>query len=639
MQHVLVRALRWGRRGLGCRQIARFTGALRPMAGSAGHPESGAGPPGSGAGAMEAHSVAYVMREKGLIIAGQLLERFAYVGVYALMPVYLMRYPMLLTSDATILVIHAFFFTTFFLALVAETLVAAGMATAAPTVALSALVVCGTAGVLAVSLVAALLAAQRMFVVYASTLFHAGAYASLVLLAAGSGGLRSTLPILGSWHYGTSAREADGAPQAARALDKHRGRFLVLLWHAECAAYALAVIAVPLVASRVHCLGMPNCYPAAYGVAGASALGCLAVVALALCRPRPGGGADRKAGISPGTEAAGSGAASFGGRLPAGDTVVEVPADASSNLSGGPAWLPRRGRWRAARTVLRRLWGATRGFAVYLRARGRRAPRDDGLSPAFAAACECGVRALQTSVPVALFWALYSQQNTVWVFQASRMQCVVRFPFFVRSRLPWLEPLVVRVRPEQTIVARPLCAMAMRPVVVRCVLPWWRAARGGTDAPPAAQMLAGSALAAAAFGASAALQAVVVGAISTPRIISGSGAWGVGTVPVALQLPQYVLMAAGELLLAPAAMAHVLQGRGAGAGAGESRTALAVAFMHAHGCMCAAQVLVALVVALGAGATAVLHPVRVLWTLVAWTVIGCASATVFGLVLWLFRRG
>lgn len=608
---------------------------------------------------LKFESVSYVLREKGLIIAGQLLERFTYVGIYALLPVYLMRYPMLLGMDGTIMVIHMFFFATFFLAFVAEMFVAAGMTAVVPSVSMSALVLAGTLGVFSVSLVAVLLASQRIFMSQASLLFHISAYWSLLLVAAGSGGLRSTLPMLGSWHYGaTDTKRTTAAAAASASLAKHRDRLLLLLWYAEYTAYALAVIVVPLVAMEVQCFEMPNCYPAAYGLASATALGCLCAVAWAVARrstycmrrPKREGGSVDSAGIGPyGDTACGSSAVVRNSSAATANhsqpDATSAPSGDSSQLADGAGVCSARhsssrageSPWHAVGRAVVRVHRAKMAFWRYVWGRPVAVPECERAS--FEAACACGVRALATFGPMALFWGLYSQQNSTWVFQASRMQCVLRLPFWVRVRVPWTDGLAIRIRPEQTIVARPLCAMAMYPIVFGLVLPLVRKMRGGRPLAPTVTMVAGQFLAAAAFGVSAVLQAIVAGRVRAPTIVTGVLPWGVGTVPVILQLPQYVLMAAAELLFAPAAMAHVLHGDAPPSpDTRDSRAGLAVAFMHASGAQCAAQVLVGLVVAAGAGVAPTALPESIMWTLVVWTAIGAASALTFSLVLLFLQR-
>jgi POT family proton-dependent oligopeptide transporter len=132
-----------------------------------------------------------------------------------------------------------------------------------------------------------------------------------------------------------------------------------------------------------------------------------------------------------------------------------------------------------------------------------------------------GARAVLRLAPVfaalTLFWALFDQRVSAWVFQARQLDLTLFGLVLSPAQLQALEPLLVVV---------------LVPLLGRVVFPALE--RRGIALPPLRKVSAGLFAAAAAFVAAAVLQHVV----------------DAGRVPHALwQVPQYVLLALGEVLV------------------------------------------------------------------------------------------
>ena len=156
-----------------------------------------------------------------------------------------------------------------------------------------------------------------------------------------------------------------------------------------------------------------------------------------------------------------------------------------------------------------------------------------------------GARAVLRLVPVfaalALFWALFDQRGSAWVLQARQLD---------RSLGPWT------LSPAQLQALNPLLVVLLVPLLSRVAFPALE--RRGVAFPPLRRVSAGLFATAAAFAAAAILQAVVDG----------------GRAPhAAWQLPQYLLLSAGEVLVsvtgvelaygqAPAAMRGTIMSMG-----------------------------------------------------------------------------
>ena len=127
-------------------------------------------------------------------------------------------------------------------------------------------------------------------------------------------------------------------------------------------------------------------------------------------------------------------------------------------------------------------------------------------------------RVLGVLAVVPLFWSLFEQTGSSWVLQARAMGLEVG---------GW------SLEPSQLQAAGPLFAVALVPLLTRVVLPWL--ARRGRVSTPLQQVSAGLFATALSFVAAAAVQRLV----------------DLGHPPHALwQLPQYFLLAVGEVLVA-----------------------------------------------------------------------------------------
>jgi POT family proton-dependent oligopeptide transporter len=132
-----------------------------------------------------------------------------------------------------------------------------------------------------------------------------------------------------------------------------------------------------------------------------------------------------------------------------------------------------------------------------------------------------GARAVLRLAPVfaalTMFWALFDQRASAWVFQARQLDLAILGRVLSPAQLQALEPLLV---------------VALIPLLVRAVFPALE--RRGIALPPLRKVSAGLFAAAAAFVAAAVLQHVI----------------DAGRTPHALwQLPQYLLLAVGEVLV------------------------------------------------------------------------------------------
>jgi len=132
-----------------------------------------------------------------------------------------------------------------------------------------------------------------------------------------------------------------------------------------------------------------------------------------------------------------------------------------------------------------------------------------------------GARAVLRLLPVfaalAVFWALFDQRASAWVFQARLLDRAVG---------------PVTLSPAQVQALSPALALLIAPLLAGAVLPALE--RRGVVVAPLRKVGAGLFATVASFVAAAVLQAVVDG----------------GRVPhVAWQLPQYVLLAVGEVLV------------------------------------------------------------------------------------------
>ncbi len=132
-----------------------------------------------------------------------------------------------------------------------------------------------------------------------------------------------------------------------------------------------------------------------------------------------------------------------------------------------------------------------------------------------------GARAVLRLAPVfaalALFWALFDQRASAWVFQARQLDLALAGRTLSPAQLQALNPLLV---------------LLLVPLLGRVLLPALE--RRGVALPPLRKISAGLFFAAAAFAAAAVLQGTIAPG-STP--------------PALWQLPQYLLLTVGEVLV------------------------------------------------------------------------------------------
>lgn len=155
------------------------------------------------------------------------------------------------------------------------------------------------------------------------------------------------------------------------------------------------------------------------------------------------------------------------------------------------------------------------------------------------------LQVLVVLLPAPLFWALSDQQSSKWVFQAQEMN----------GHVPWLGGLVIQ--PDQMQAMNPVLILVMIPLFDQVIYPLLE--KLGLSLRPIQRMLSGMLLCALAFLMSGFLQVAIESSASTtsdvsgpPSILLSGGAVVVGSggqqVSILWQIPQYVLVTAGEIL-------------------------------------------------------------------------------------------
>eukprot|EP00741_Cyanophora_paradoxa_P019951 tig00021179_g19256.t1 len=121
--------------------------------------------------------------------------------------------------------------------------------------------------------------------------------------------------------------------------------------------------------------------------------------------------------------------------------------------------------------------------------------------------------------PVPVFWSLYDQQSSTWTFQASHMDC----------KLGGLE-----IEPDQVQNLNSFLILVLAPLFDQLVYPFFRSRGMGAIVHPLSRMAGGMLFGAAAF---------VMSGVVEGWIVAGA------SVSVAWQVPQYILITIGEVLL------------------------------------------------------------------------------------------
>ncbi|KAH7289647.1 hypothetical protein KP509_30G012700 [Ceratopteris richardii] len=153
------------------------------------------------------------------------------------------------------------------------------------------------------------------------------------------------------------------------------------------------------------------------------------------------------------------------------------------------------------------------------------------------------LQVLLVLIPAPLFWALFDQQSSKWVFQACEMD----------GRVAWLGGLVIQ--PDQMQAMNPVLILLMIPLFDQVVYPILE--KIGLSLKPLQRMLAGMLLCALAFLISGLLQIAIESHasttsdfnVSTSLLLNVSATVDSGKqISILWQIPQYILITAGEVL-------------------------------------------------------------------------------------------
>lgn len=155
------------------------------------------------------------------------------------------------------------------------------------------------------------------------------------------------------------------------------------------------------------------------------------------------------------------------------------------------------------------------------------------------------LQVLVVLLPAPLFWALFDQQSSKWVFQARDMD----------GHLPWLGGLVIQ--PDQMQAINPVLILLMIPFFDQVVYPVLE--KVGLSLRPVQRMLAGMLLCAMGFLMSGFLQIAIDSSTSISSDMQSPGSLvlnasalvidsGGKQVSILWQIPQYILVTAGEIL-------------------------------------------------------------------------------------------
>eukprot|EP00250_Pteridium_aquilinum_P006106 c16087_g1_i1 orf=208-1908(+) len=155
------------------------------------------------------------------------------------------------------------------------------------------------------------------------------------------------------------------------------------------------------------------------------------------------------------------------------------------------------------------------------------------------------LQVLVVLLPAPLFWALFDQQSSKWVFQAREMD----------GRVPWLGGLVIQ--PDQMQAINPVLILLMIPFFDQVVYPVLE--KLGLSLKPVQRMLAGMLLCALGFLMSGVLQIAIDSSASTSSdlgspasLLLNAGTLVMGSggkqVSILWQIPQYIVVTAGEIL-------------------------------------------------------------------------------------------
>lgn len=265
--------------------------------------------------------------------------------------------------------------------------------------------------------------------------------------------------------------------------------FFTVFYFTINAGSVLSMFITPLLRSNVHCYGQKSCYPLAFGLP--AMLMIFATIIFV------------------------AGKKMYRVTRPSGNVVVRV-LGASVHAVANRI----RGRSTDADTVEH--W-IDRAYPKY--------------DHAFIEDCKALFKILSVFAPVCLFWALYDQQGSRWTYQAMMMNPTVRIFGFRFS-----------IKPEQMGLVNAVLILVMIPLFDSVIYPACNAI--GFKMRPLSRMMWGMILGGLSFILAAILQFLMVakGTFGPSPVDNETMVCLDGCVHVLAQVPQYILLTAGEIM-------------------------------------------------------------------------------------------
>eukprot|EP00850_Spirogloea_muscicola_P017977 SM000160S02518 [mRNA] locus=s160:58015:61475:+ [translate_table: standard] len=470
------------------------------------------------------------------IVGTEFCERFCFYGLRALLAVYLAR-SLRLAEGAATEAVHLFIMASYAAPLAGALLSDSYLGKYCTILYLSLVYIAGNWVMAGAALEAVPVGAGRV-----------GALAGLALIAAGTGGIKPCVSTFG----GDQVESA--APAGGGCRDALLRTYFATFYFAINAGSTVATLATPAV-RRAYGYAAAFSLPACLMLAALGSLlagrrryahvppagnvaATVAAVVLAALRRRPGGGYAPVGSPAPASGSTTADTSWRPPRPPAPATAPPLPPPPPGPVARGAA-SPLPSPPRPSSPALEE--GGDSGGAsapkplvkkpskkqVILK-EGQTMPPHwlDGAKDVHSEAAVEDVklllRVLALFAPAPLFWALFDQQASRWVFQARRMD----------GRLP--PPLAhFTIQPEQMQVFNSILILVLIPTFDRGVYPLVQ--RLGFRVRPIKRMVAGMVACSLAFVASGALEMVVDGA--PPR-----------SIHMLWQVPQYAIMTAGEIM-------------------------------------------------------------------------------------------
>ena len=267
-------------------------------------------------------------------------------------------------------------------------------------------------------------------------------FSGLIIIALATGGIKPCV-------------SAFAADQFNEHQHNQRSQFFSFFYFSINAGSLLAIILTPILRGRVSCFGSQYCFPLAFGVPGV-----LMLVAFLI--------------------------------FLSGWKFYKITPPGKGNVV-----------WKVVKCIGYALKGK---ISAVLKRQDKAAHWVDYASPKYNDSLISGVKSLLAVsllfVPVVFFWALFDQQGSTWVIQASQMDGRVG-------------PLTIL--PDQMNTFNPLIVLVMVPIFEAFIYPF---ARKFVQVTPLRKMAAGGILAALAFGIAGFLQ-LRINATLEPRPPSG----------------------------------------------------------------------------------------------------------------------